>query len=93
VWQRGGWLLVDRSTGGFRCRLGAGMRLEAGDVVEAEVQLRGEPVRMRARVVHVQAGADTTEAGLQFVDPDPATAQRIADHVANLFDGSVDASG
>jgi len=57
------------------------------------VQLRGEPVRIRARVVHVQAGADTTEAGLQFVDPDPATAQRIADHVANLFDGSVDASG
>jgi len=85
--------LVDLSTGGFRCRLGAGMRLEAGDVVEAEVQLRGEPVRIRARVVHVQAGADTTEAGLQFVDPDPATAQRIADHVANLFDGSVDASG
>jgi hypothetical protein len=83
--------LVDISTGGFRCRLEPGARLGVGDEAEAELPVRGEPVRVRARVVHARNGAGSREAGLRFVDPDPATATRIAEHVANLFDGNVDA--
>jgi methyl-accepting chemotaxis protein len=86
--------LVDLSTGGLRCRPDPGLRLAAGDLVEAELRVRGEPLRMPARVAHVQPGLDggaqTREAGLTFVDLDPGTADRLAAHVAQLFDGAAD---
>jgi methyl-accepting chemotaxis protein len=79
--------LVDLSTGGFRCRVEPGLRLTEGDAVEAELRLRHEPARVPARVVHVQPGTGTREAGLEFVDPDPDTAARIRQYVATLVDG------
>jgi hypothetical protein len=92
--------LVDISTGGFRCRLAPGLRLDVGDPVEAELRLCGEPARVRARVVHVlshaepadtePADTEPVEAGLRFDDPDPQTARRIERHVARLFKGGVD---
>jgi hypothetical protein len=75
-----------------RCRLDSGVRLAAGDLLEVEVRVRGEPLRMPARVAHVapDSGAQTREAGLAFVDLDPGTADRLAAYVAQLFDGAGD---
>jgi hypothetical protein len=85
--------VVDLSIGGLRCRLDPGLRLDVDDQVEAELRVRGGPLRVRARVVHVTPGTETREAGLAFVDPDPTTAERIAEHVADLFDGATGADG
>jgi hypothetical protein len=83
-----GATLLDLGTGGFRCRVDPGIRVDPGAEMTADLALRGAPVRVRAAVVHVRpADRGATEAGLRFVDPDPDSAARIAQHVAVLLDG------
>jgi methyl-accepting chemotaxis protein len=82
--------LVDLSGGGLRCR--TRVDLTVGSPVEAELSLEdGRPderVRLHCQVMHIGPAGDWTEAGLQFLDPPVAVADRIDRYVATLIEGA-----
>jgi methyl-accepting chemotaxis protein len=79
--------LINLSRGGIRVRVAPDDRLGIGDVVVIETlgALR-EPIQ--ARVVSLGAGEEKGEAGLQFMVPDDALAERIDRYVAELVKGA-----
>ena len=79
--------LINVSRGGIRVRVAPEVRLGIGDaiVIESIGTLR-EPIQ--ARVVSLGAGEEKDEAGLQFMVPDDALAERIDRYVAELVEGA-----
>jgi hypothetical protein len=83
-------VLVDVSAGGFRCTVPAELGLATGDTVEAEMYLGGTQIRVHAQVMHTEAKDDGVLAGLQFLNSDPVTSQRIERYVESLLEGAIE---
>jgi len=79
--------LINVSRGGIRVRTEPGVRLGIDDVVVIEsLGTIREPIQ--ARVVSLGVGEEQGEAGLQFMVPDDALAERIDRYVADLVEGA-----
>jgi methyl-accepting chemotaxis protein len=78
--------LINVSRGGIRVRLAPDARLGIGDAVRIESL---GPIRepIDARVVSLGVGEEEGEAGVQFMVPDNALAERIDRYVADLIEG------
>jgi hypothetical protein len=70
---------VDLSEGGMRCLTPASMRLNMGDLIEAEVDFEGPPIRIVAEVVRILESGElgTVDVGLRFLDLPEREAERI----------------
>lgn len=71
--------LLDVSASGARLR--AFWALEVGSVHDFVFDLLGETIRVRARVKHClpEERSSAYQVGVQFVNVEPAAAQRLAD--------------
>ena len=80
--------ILDVSQTGLRCSVDRGVRLELDQPVELEVTVGTSTVMVRAVVIRqVGDGADGTEFGLLYADPDAAAAVRILDHAQIMLTG------
>ena len=83
---------INVSAGGLRCTVPAALRLGEGDTVAVDLQRPGEEIALSAVVVNVVTLEDDTqpevEIGLQFMVPDQATTDRLAEFVKRMIDGA-----
>jgi methyl-accepting chemotaxis protein len=78
--------LVDLSTGGLRCRAEPQSQVTRGEAVEIDLQIGEEFVTLQAQVMHLELKRNQVEIGLRFLEPDPVTAERVAQHIATVLD-------
>jgi methyl-accepting chemotaxis protein len=69
--------LLNISSGGMRVRVDPSLRLAVGDVVHTELGDGGERIGLKARVANLEQDDVGDMAGLAFLIPDDATAERI----------------
>ncbi|MGW4946410.1 methyl-accepting chemotaxis protein [Actinoplanes sp. NPDC004185] len=79
--------LINVSRGGIRVRLDPAGSLGIGDAVRIE-SLGPLHEGIPARVVSLGTGDEAGEAGLQFMIPDDALAERVERYVADLIEGA-----
>ncbi|GAA3940231.1 methyl-accepting chemotaxis protein [Actinoplanes auranticolor] len=79
--------LINVSRGGIRVRLDPGSPLSIGDAVRIE-GLGPLHEAIPARVVSLGTGEEAGEAGLQYMIPDDALAERVDRYVADLIEGA-----
>jgi hypothetical protein len=70
---------IDLSEGGMRCLTPASMRLNLGDLIEAEVDFEGPPIRIVAEVVRIIETGELgmLDIGLRFLDLPERDGERI----------------
>ncbi|WP_203905149.1 methyl-accepting chemotaxis protein [Virgisporangium aliadipatigenens] len=78
--------LVDLSSGGLRCRAEPQTQVTRGESVDLDLQLGDQVITLQAQVMHLELKRNQVEIGLRFLDPDPATAQRIQTHISAVLD-------
>jgi len=76
--------LADLSTGGVRCVIDSGDVPAVGDVVGVEVVLGDGPATLQGQVIRCTSDGPDAQVGVEFLAPDPRTAERLHDHVAHL---------
>ena len=79
--------LINVSRGGIRVGLDPACPLGIGDAVRIE-SLGTLHEGIPARVVSLGTGDEAGEAGLQFMIPDDALAERVDRYVADLIEGA-----
>jgi methyl-accepting chemotaxis protein len=76
--------LSDLSEEGLGCRVERDSAVNMGVKLRVELSLESGVVQVPGQVVHTQRAGNKVQIGIEFAGLDPATATRIADHLATL---------
>ena len=75
--------LLNLSSGGMRIRVDPGLRLAVGDIVHTELGDGSGRIAVNARVANLEPDDVGDVAGMAFIVPDDATAERIERYLAD----------
>jgi hypothetical protein len=80
--------LINVSSGGLRCSVDPNLRLNVGDIVDAELASPEGQVNVHAQVTHRGVGEEADQVGLQFLITDTALASRLERYGLELVDSA-----